>query len=323
MTTVTGWRDQKDFELAQSTRPQTLTNIPSALRTSGTKVAATLYSPDAVVWDLSGVTFSPPGFLSQFRPWFIPSAILMTLCAVGLWLRFDRVATVARIRGLRRSREREITSIERELKKATAVLGGPGEFFGGISALDLQWKGTVAAIEGSLRDIGAYSELSYQIRQMRLEFERHEKEIRSASTVHTAVRFEEFLVRLRVLEDKLEKFNSGNSYLQWNYRKRRQLTTFIWIVAASALICVIVILATLARAQARLASPTRALSLAMLCDLNITLTPHDTQAKPTEKVDVLLKFSPLSGDPHHKDVISPDWIGWWARGEDRSGSAPD
>ena len=70
------------------------------------------------------------------------------------------------------------------------------------------------------------------------------------------------------------------------------------------LLGLLVLLATLAKAQSGLRHPSNhQLSLPILCDLDVTLAPHDL-TKLGEKFDVSIRFSPLTGDSRQADSKS-------------------
>src|ERR1017187_3464358 len=96
---VRGWQsgDLVDTSLPHRTSHSvTMQNLTPIFEPASTdlKRAATLTYPDTVAWDFSKITFDQPGFFSQFRAWFLPSAITMLLLACAIWLRFYYLSPV-------------------------------------------------------------------------------------------------------------------------------------------------------------------------------------------------------------------------------------
>ena len=260
-------------------------------------MAATLYSNDAVAWDLSPVTFSPPGFFTQLKSWFLPSALLLALCAVGLWVRADRLAGFSsRQLELERSRQKLVDAIEREVEDASEFWSEVKESSETSSVLGKQWDSVAAAITARL-GVHAFGGGSLEVERIRKELDLYESELKKLKSQpgQDQRMLKAALARAVVLSRRLQTLAESEECFNWVRTGTRNWKTAFWIVAALVVGCAVFLLAALARAQGAFQSSGDPAPKLMLCDLDMVLVPLDTQAKP-EKINVTLKFSSLSAD---------------------------
>jgi len=300
MTTAPHWRanvGSEVFEAAQTTRPQALTNIPSALANKGPRVAATLYSTDAVAWDLSPVTFSPPGFFTQFKSWFLPSVLLLAFCAVGLWVRTDRLAGFRSwLKELERSQQKLVEAIEREVEDTSEFWSQVKESGETPIAPGKRWGAVAAAITARL-DVHAFGRGFPEVERMWGELRWYESEVEALKSQpgQNQRMLEGALARVVLLNQRLKMLAESEARFNRVRKEVRSWKRAFWILAALVVGCAVFLLATLARAQGPFQSSAGRGPKLMLYDLEVALVPLDTQAKP-EKINVTLKFSSVSAD---------------------------
>jgi len=282
---------------SQSVTMQNLTPIFEPASTD-LKRAATLTYPDTVAWDFSKVSFNQPGLFSQFRSWFIPSVVTILFLAFAVWLRFYYLSPVlSDIERLSASLDVEPREVEgwfdRFRGKESSEGPAPDWAF-----MEAELRQSLAAFRNrfGVRLVGSASPRTLEKLSNRIE--RVQQAIREApskaSPNQKAPAPDPVVARLAVLRKCADNLTA-------DYQRYRAIRTILWIVCFGVLLGLLVVIGTLARAQMRHQRPSNAeLSLPILCDLNVSLAPHDL-TKIGEKFDVLVRFSPLTGDSHQTE----------------------
>jgi len=316
MNSVRGWHERQEINPGElSISSQNLTNIPASFQRTDANVAATLYSPDAVAMDFSAITFSAPSLLSRYRPWLLPAAACLIFSFLALWFHFeflprlrsirwagdDTPAYKASDRGYSPARARfpDTYRIENILRQLDAQIRRYAPTARDNAALLLAWdraRDDVQALLPAIRSDEVVVDEPLTLREFQL-FLRQESSLQRAAN-------SESVSLLRAIQDnsgRLEAvFFERQAQLRLMARQRRFRSIIVWTLASLALIAALALLAAIAKAQhAQRVTPRHAAPVSMLCDLDILLTPHEATKMP-EKVDVLLRFSPLTGDSHQK-----------------------
>lgn len=278
-----------------SVLPRDLPLLPAVVSGEDIRASATLYSPGVATWDFSNVEFRQPGILAHYRSWFIPSAVIVALCGVALWLRFDMLAAKReRIRALDLWRDNGLRFISNEIRWATTLFREqekePSDTW---KQLEAKWKSATTLLNSETWD--AFPPTKFEeIREPIANIREILPQLRQALIDRKIS--EDFAARLLSLNLVLHSLSERGNRLQGAKTQHRIITRTLWLIAAGVIAAVMVLLATLARAQG---SPKRLSSIpstTMLCDLAITATPHDPQSWPADAVDVVLRFSPLTGN---------------------------
>jgi hypothetical protein len=307
MRNMRDWRQRGTLRSEVSAIPQALTSIPSAVTGNNAREAVTLYSPDAVGWDFSEVKFTQPGFLSRYKPWFLPSIVLLACGGIGLSLILARSSAVNS--NLVQVHERgwmEVYSLGRSALDAMSrltpeVLREFNEVSPGSLA---SWRRVLEDVllrTGNNREDYKYQEYGAKLYDIQKLLDETSYFLRNAGVKHdfypvAGTQIDHFLWQVHGLKVALENAVRRERQLSRGRATKRSLTVALWAIGVLAFICMVFVISFLAQAQSLPQSTRhRSIPLAMLCDLDITLTPRDPQTTPGNQVDVALRFSPLTG----------------------------
>jgi hypothetical protein len=301
---VRGWQSGEladSSRASQSVSTQSLTRIfePSS---TGSKRAATLNLADTVAWDFSKIGFNQPWYFSQFRSWFLPASATLILLACLCWLRFYQFAPAfSGIVELKSILSHEAQQLEDWLEGSSRIDTVEGQ--GPLEA----WEFFQAELRQSLTMIctNLYRRsLSSSSLEMldRLEEELRQFEKRAVQFPEEArPRRKEFGPAF--LSARVNAVRKTTKLLAKQYKQYRLATVVLWCLGFCVLVALLALLATFAKAQSRTPRPSnQQLSLPILCDLDVTMAPHDL-TKIGEKFDVHVRFSPLTGDSRQSDTL--------------------
>lgn len=264
------------------------------------KRAATLNLVDAVAWDLSTVRFHQPSLLSEFRAWFLPAAVALVLLACGLWLRFYELAPLAAgIHDLVSAMTDEARELEEWFERypnGRTIEGSWGEW-GRLETSLLQslTKIRTGVWRRSVDPVGAG-----MLNRLAQRLDQFDRGIQVAMKTEPPMPDESEFDRLSM---RLATLRETANLLAREYDRYRMARAALWMVGLGILVCLLLLLASFAKAQSGLAHVSnRQLSLPLLGDLDVTLAPHDL-TKLGEKFDVAVRFAPLTGDSHQGDSM--------------------
>jgi hypothetical protein len=311
MRSARDWRQLAYYEGKVARTPQTLTAIPPALSGTGAREVATVYSPDALGWDLSEVKFTQPGWLSYYKPWYLPSLCLLGCLGAAFLILVSRSLIVDSPLGSIeledwRNREALAYAYISQLTTDDFRERDPETFHAAES-----WKRKFSTISENLRE----SRRAFDPRRLRIGLEdldaliseilsyrapQWKKEPHQKPAQGPIASITWSLQNLRFgLEDAQSKQISTLG------RRKRQAKILLVLLAIGvlALVSIGFLIATLARAQSLpKARPHTVIPTFQLCDLDISLSPHDPGTTAADAVDVTLRFTPLTGVRNQKTV---------------------
>jgi hypothetical protein len=264
----------------RATESSTLTILPASL-TEGTTRAATRLTPESgVAWNFSGVTFNQTA-PSQWRPWFLPSSALILAVAITLWwwsVSFRNYET--HVFSLEQKKEKLLKELKDEsrnlITRSHAESDPTAE-----AELKLQ-SFLLAETEHSYID-EAQKRVSESIYQSFSKGFQGEGELRKTSVQLVS----SLIVRIRRLNDDVR-------FLTFSHRKR---TLVLWALFAVVVASMIWLLSTVGAAQpnSQVGSNKNVVTrLATLAELNVDILPQNPTSDNYDKVNVDLRFFPLS-----------------------------
>jgi hypothetical protein len=309
MRSARHWRQLAYYEGKVARTSQTLTAIPPSLGDTGARQVATVYSPDALGWDLSEVKFTQPGWLSYYKPWYLPSLCLLACLGAAFLILVSRSLIVDPPLGSIeledwRNREALAYAYISQLTTDDFRERDPETFHAAES-----WQRKFSTISENLRE----SRRAFDPRRLRMGLEdldaliseilsyrapQWKKEPHQKPAQGPIASITWNLQNLRFgLEDAQSKQVSTLG------RRKRQAKILLVLLAMGvlALVSIGFLIATLARAQSLpKARPHTVVPTTQLCDLDISLSPHDPGTTAADAVDVTLRFIPLTGVRNQK-----------------------
>ena len=230
----------------------------------------------------------------------MPAAVMLILLAYLGWLRFYQFAPVfSGIVELKATLSHEARQLEDWLEGALQI-----ETVEGRGSLEA-WAFVQAELQQSLYMIRtdlyglSLSSLSLEILE-RLEEQLRRFEKRAVQFVEDA-RPKRKEYGPEFLSARVHAIRQTTKLLARQYKRYRLATATLWVLGFCVLAALLVLLASFAKAQSRTSRlSNQQLSLPILCDLDVTLAPHDL-SKIGEKFDVEVRFSPLTGDSRQPD----------------------
>jgi hypothetical protein len=298
MRIARNWRQQAYYEGKVAGTPQSLTTIPPTLGGTGARKVATVYSPDAIGWDFSEVKFSQPGWLSYYKPWYLPSLCLLACFGAACLILLSRPLIMDSFE-LKdwRDRERIAYAYISQLVTDDFREHDPESFKAAES-----WRREFSSISEILREsrrafdpqrmhigLRALDDLIFEV--LSYNTYRRKKQPRQQSAQEP---IDSILWHLQNIRFGLESSLGGR-------KKQRILWVLLLVIGALLFLSIGLLVATLAHAQSLpKARPHTVVPTAQLCDLDVSLSPHDPGTTSADAVDVTLRFTPLTGVRNQK-----------------------
>ncbi len=310
MRSARDWRQLAYYEGKVARTPQTLTAIPLALGGTGARQVATVYSPDALGWDLSEVKFTQPGWLSYYKPWYLPSLCLFASLGAAFLILVSRSLIVDSPLGSIeledwRNREALAYAYISQLTTDDFRERDPETFHVAES-----WKRKFSTISENLRE----SRRAFDPRRLRIGLEDLDALI-SEILSYRAPQWKEphqkpaqgpiasITWSLQNLRFGLEDAHSKQISTLGRRKRQAKILLVLLAIGVLALVSIGFLITTLARAQSLpKARPHTVIPTFQLCDLDISLSPHDPGTTAADAVDVTLRFAPLTGVRNQKAV---------------------
>jgi len=280
-------------------RESQLTELPPSIAQGLVKAAGETDSADVVAWDFSKVSFWVPGGFWQWRPWFLPSALSAVFAMFAIWLWYYPLG-----RGETRYAELESAAVFGFQSAVIAALNW-GES-GSVPSLDdyaeshwqlnflrrstellLRLKDALFARKGEAVDVSKIGSRIAEIEYL-LVFGWDEWTRTSSGADR------ELNLRAAQLREVVASYRTFDRIREERrYAKHRvALRQIGWILAILALASAIWFLATLASGQAAVTPPPP--RAAALAEMKVLVIPHDQHDIDRNKVDVILRFYPLT-----------------------------
>jgi hypothetical protein len=274
-------------------RSTSLTILPASISGKAATAAGRLSPESGIAWNFSGVTYAANTF-GVWRPWFLPSAMLIVVAGLAVWWRIESVGRKAK--SIRRSKV--LSELQSELENSLALRNGEekelGEKFESTLAKTIASMVDTLAKNNYADDIS--SKTSENLRPLTEELK--EQELKGPPyAVRTVTRYRLRLARIRSQMKNLEHLNRqlAHSNKLWGLS-----TIGFWVLFVLFLSATIWLLSTFAQGQTRTqSSPTKppTTRMATLGELGVTLEPQDPHSNNYDKVNVALSFFPLTDVP--------------------------